>query len=398
MIGTTSPTACCRVAVAWEPTGDPACQACEMRSTTTSSRTRRSTETGGATSGTHARGPGQPARAGFSAPSGADRRHAPFPKAGPRVERTTSAATRQAAVTNAPAVPARATRRLRGKARAGLGTSTARPRTQRQRRRRPPVAKPRRTNPTVRSTPSGRPVRVNTPRTGAVRNRRRDTEERKPIRRRVRAAPPFTRARATPCRSGTDTAANRSMTCGRAQRHAPGHRGASVTLASRHGQPGPRGRRAPVLSPGAARYEPCRRSCCGTLRHEALRRAHASASRRREAPPPRERGDLGTAVHAQRYRISRPPARGTRVAAPRSARRGATSTRPPTRRRPAARAADPSSYGASAMSPAEAPRAAAAADRRPAPAIRDAPPCEAATHATRAAPRRADRACATASP
>lgn len=53
-----------------------------------------------------------------------------------------------------------------------------------------------------------------------------------------------------------------------------------------------------------------------------------------------------------RRTLSRPPAQGARVAAPRSARRGATSTRPPPRRR----AADPLSCAASAVSPAGSPR------------------------------------------
>ena len=263
-----------------------------MRSTTTSSRTRRSAEAGGATSGTHARRPGQPARAGFNAPAARTDAtpHSPTP------DRRSSARPRQLhskppSRQHAPDAAARATRRLRGTARAGLGTSTARPRTHRKRRRHPPVAKPRRTNPTVRSTPSGRPVRVNTPRTGAVRNqaaryRREETDS-------------TTRTRRAAVHSGTSHAVSILYAhggqpidaCGRAQRHAPGMGARLVTLASRHGWPRssrPAGCR-PVAGRGAIRTV-CRRSCCGSVRHEALPRAHASGSRRREAPPPRERG------------------------------------------------------------------------------------------------------------
>lgn len=232
---------------------------------------------------------------------GADRRHAPFPDTGPKVERTTPAVTRQATITTA------RTRRTGARNTPPSGEGTRRSRYEHGSPTNPPPAKtPPAGGETSTHEPDGTQHAERAAGTSEHAANRSGTQPAARYRR--EEADSTTRTRRAAAHSGTSHAV--SILYGHGGEPIDDVRPCAATRArawarlsrSRHATAGtgPRGRRAPGPSPGAARYEPCRRSCCGTLRHEALPRAHASGDRRREAPPPRERGDLG------RVRIAHP--------------------------------------------------------------------------------------------
>ena len=283
-------------------------------STTTSSRTRRSTKAGGATSGTHARGLGQPARAGFNAPAARTdaTRHSPTP------DRGSSARPRQLhgrppSRQHAPDAPAR-------------NTPPSREGTRRSRYKHGSPTNP----PPAKTPPAGGETSTHEPDGTQHAERAAGTSEHVPVVRRIpvrRAREPeryatggalpkeadsTTRTRRAAVHSGTSHTVPilyahggepiddvRPCATTRAQAG-----GASVTLASRHGRPGPR--RPAGSSPGAGRGA-IRTVPPIVLRH-GLPRGAATRARLRKSTT---RGTATARARGSRRRTkSRTPRRG----------------------------------------------------------------------------------------